>query len=63
MYKEKWVWIDVNNKKYFSQIRYSKNKNQMDYYYELELESFVIPNIKFPERDLSIIKREILPLF
>jgi len=57
MYKEKWIFFK-NGKKILSQIRYSKNKSDMDLYYAEQLKD--ISDIK----DVKCrIEREEISLF
>jgi len=59
MYSEKWSFIDSNGKVCLTQIRHSKDKAEMDSYYNLEQQHYdnAEPNIKFPERTHIKIKR------
>lgn len=59
MYKENWVFIDKNSgKKVLEQNRVARDKEQMDFYYQKQLEGFKINSSNNFE-----IKREKLHLF
>jgi len=61
MYSEKWSFVDSNGKVCLTQIRHSKNIEQMDSFHTREQGSYdnAEPNVKFPERTHMRIKREV----
>ena len=60
MYKEKWIFIDKNNgKKILEQNRVARNKEQMDSFYQKQLDGFEINplnNFEIKREKLSLLE-------